>query len=269
MEELIRLLENPQLVASAKAAGLLIPRILPILVLTPLFGGNVLPRRFRIGVTLLLVIVLLPGLAHIGPVQELSGPFFVFYAAKELLIGLTLAEMIRLMYHAFVSFGALVDLARGATIANVYDPVTQQQESILGSFFLQATIVLFLTLGGHRVVIEALSDSMIALPPHEMLPPRLVGQPAVTQMLSLLAELFIIAVRLATPALAVIVLLDVVLGLLNKVAPQIQVYFLGLTAKSVLGLLIVLLSVVVIIDLANEHFSHVMRAVRQWFTGAS
>ncbi|MEX2215508.1 MAG: flagellar biosynthetic protein FliR [Phycisphaeraceae bacterium] len=268
MNQWTAILNDPQLAALFKSGGLLLARILPIIILTPMLGGNLLPKRLRIGVSMLLVLALLPALspAVVGA-ANLSGITYFLYFGKELLIGLTMAKMIDLLYQTFVAFGSIVDLSRGATIASVFDPISQQQESILGLFFMQCGIVLFLALGGHMVVIEALADSVTTMPPTQLLPARLQGATAVTQILVLFGEMLIVAVKLAAPVLAVILLLDVVLGLLNRVAPQVQVYFLGLTAKSFLGLLIVFMSIIVVMDLFREHMRTVLRAIRQWISG--
>jgi len=196
--------------------------------------------------------------------QNVTGIDYFALAAKELLIGLTLSTMILIMYHTFTAFGAVIDVTRGATIANVLDPATQQQQSIMGTFFLQTAIVLFLTIGGPHVVIDAWGDSMTSMPVYEPLPQHLVGEQAGMQMIALSAELFVVAIRLAAPAFLVLVLLDVVLGLLNRVAPQVQVYFLGLTVKGTLGLLMVFLSLEVTFGLFHEHFVTILQAIKRW-----
>lgn len=251
------LLENPQLRAALQAGGLLLGRVLPLVVFTPMLGGQVLPARLRIGISLLLVLVLLPAVAPVAPV-DLTSVQFAGLAFKEALVGLTLATMILLMYHAFTTFGAIVDVARGSTLANIYDPTTQQQQPVLGSLFLQAAIVLFLTLGGHRVVIEALGKSLDVIPLFDAAPPGMGGIPL---FLAMLTELLVVAIRLAFPVILVILLLDVVLGLLNKVAPQVQVYFLGLTIKTSLGLAAVLLGLLMTIDLMRVHFVTVLERI--------
>ena len=248
------LLENPQLRAAAQAGGLLIGRVMPLVVFTPMLGGPVLPARLRVGISLLLVMVLLPAVAPATPV-ELTTAEFAGLAFKEALVGLTLATMILLMYHAFTTFGAIVDVTRGATLANVYDPATQQQQPVLGTLFLQTAIVLFLTLGGHRVVIEALGQSLQTIPLFDAAPPGLSATPL---FLAMLTELLVVAIRLAFPVILILLLLDVVLGLLNKVAPQVQVYFLGLTIKTSLGLAAVLLGLLLTVDLMRVHFVTVL-----------
>ncbi len=264
MEDLIRFYENPQARAIAGAAALLIPRVLPVVLLTPIVGGNLLPRRMRVGLTLFLIMVLTPAVIPQALAAPPVGIGYWALAAKELLIGLTLSTMVLIMYHTFSAFGAVIDVARGATIANVFDPATQQQQSILGTFFLHVAIVLFLSIGGLHVVINALADSLVAMPVYEPLPARLVGEQAALQILALSGELFVTAIRLAAPALIVLVLLDIVLGLLNRVAPQVQVYFLGLTVKSTLGLFMVFLSLGVTFALFYEHFGEFLRSIRQW-----
>lgn len=264
MEEIFRFYDNPQTRAVAATAGLLLPRILPVVIFTPIFGGNVLPRRLRFGICLMFVMLLLPAAAMQGNAYELTAMQYMAFLAKEIIIGVTLYAIILIMYQTFVAFGAVLDVARGTTIANIFDPSTQQQQSLFGTFFLQTAIVLFLTIGGAHVVIEAWADSLTRMPVFEMLPARLVGQAAAVQVLSLVGDLFVVALQLSMPAFVVLVLLDIVLGVLNKVAPQIQVFLLGLTIKSTLGVLMVFLSLGVTWTLFGEFFVDMMNTLRQW-----
>lgn len=258
MHDLMAMLDGPKATAAMQTAALLLPRILPLVVFTPMLGGSVLPARLRIGISLLLVAIFMPTLTPPAPVELASGEFLALIV-KEALIGLTLATIVMIMYHTITSFGALVDLARGATIASVFDPFSKQQQSLLGAFFLQVAVVLFLTLGGHLVIIEALGQSLISMPLYELAPVDLTGAAMTTGMIGLLTKLFVVAIQLTAPVLLVVVLLDVVLGLLNRVAPQIQVYFLGLTIKPALGVLIVFTGLIVSFDLFRGFFADVLR----------
>lgn len=245
---------------SLQTVGLLLGRIIPIVAFTPLFGGEAVPRRMRLGLAILLAIGLLPGFL---PLFDRPAPWlgFSLLALKEALIGLALALFLNVFFEIFSAFGALVDLSRGATMANILDPLTKSQESPLALFFLQMAIVLFFAIGGHRLLLEAIADSFVVLPPQQTLPPHLWGTAAAFNFISLVADLFLIAFRLAAPVLLVVLLLDVALGLINRVAPQIQVNFVGMEIKGSVGVFIVLASLALIV---NNEFPAILRAMRQW-----
>ena len=108
--------------------------------------------------------------------------------------------------------------------------------------FLLMAVVMFFVVGGHLVLIEALGQSFVFAPPYAAIPPQLANDAAITTLLRLLGDLFVIALQLALPVMVVMFLLDFVLGLLNRVAPQIQVFFLGISAKATVGILVLFLT---------------------------
>jgi flagellar biosynthetic protein FliR len=265
MDELQRLLEAPGLKGAAQVGALLFVRLMPIVAFTPVFGGPIVPRRLRVGLALLLTVSLLP---PFYPTFERVIPPMQYAAliAKEAVVGMTLTLFLVVLFETLAAVGAVVDLSRGATLANVLDPMTQNQQSILAVFFTQLAVVLFLSVGGIQILVRALADSFVLLRPQQLLPARLVGPGAAGEAVGLVADLFLLAVRLAAPTLVVLFLLDFALGVINRVAPQIQVYFLGLTTKGVVGLLIVFLGLGLFVDLMVEHFGRILQAMRDWVT---
>jgi type III secretory pathway component EscT len=80
----------------------------------------------------------------------------------------------------------------------------------------------------------------------------------------LVGELFVIAIRLGAPAIAVVVLLDFGLAVINRIAPQVQVFFLGMTVKGTLGILVVLLAMGLTFELIVDRFGELLHALRAW-----
>jgi flagellar biosynthetic protein FliR len=197
-------------------------------------------------------------------------PTYTILLAKEAVVGISLAFFIMILFEALAAIGALIDLARGATMANVLDPLTQNQQSIIAMFFTQLAIVLFLSIGGIQMLFRALGDSFVLLPPQRLLPSfNVVGPSAADSPIALVGELFLIALKIGAPVVIVILLLDFALSVINRVAPQIQVYFLGMTVKGTLGLLIVLLALGLTVDLFVSHFAEALHALRAWTSSAS
>jgi flagellar biosynthesis protein FliR len=110
-------------------------------------------------------------------------------------------------------------------------------------------------------MLEALGDSFVVLKPGDPLPLRLLGTATTFNFISLTADLFLIAFRLSTPVLVVLLVLDVALGLTNRVAPQIQVNFVSMEIKASLGLFVILVTFALLI---NVEFPVVIQAVRRW-----
>lgn len=231
---------DPELVRLGQLLLLLVLRILPVISFTPLFGGPETPPQFRMGFSVLIAVALvLPAsVSYPGPV---AGDLFLALAAKEAFLGGSVAILVRILFDLLTSSGALVDVARGATIANVLDPASGEQRSLVSVFLGMAVPTLFLTAGGHRVLLAAFGDGLAEYPPGALAPPGLEGRPllgaeAALAVGDLFVDAFVLAVRLALPVVALLFVVDVALGFLNRVAPRVQVFFLGMTLKGSLGL---------------------------------
>lgn len=219
---------------------LLFTRLLPIVVFTPLFGGANASRRFRIGLTVVLTLVLLPNYALGQPVPGTDGAFLRLLVL-EALIGISIAVAVMIVFEMLAATGAVVDLSRGATIANVISPLTMQRTSVSATFLMQVFVVVFVSAGGLRLFIRGLASSLALLPPGSALPDRFRGAGGVLAFANLFGDLFAMAVQMAMPVVLVVLIVDTSLGLLNRVTPRIQAYFMGLTIKATLGILILFL----------------------------
>lgn len=254
-EHIQALMESVLAASILQMTGLVLARLLPMMALTPIFGGQMIPARFRFGVSMVFTLALLPGVLP-TPLMLVAWPFYLLLLAKEFVVGLVLAMFMLVLFQAMAAAGALIDLSRGAASATLLAPHVGGQQSVLGHFKMQLAIVLFLTLRGHAVLFNALGDSFITLRPDQMLPAGMMGvhSGSAMVMIELVSDLFVVALRLAAPVLVVVFLLDVCLGLINRVAPQIQVFFLGLTIKGTLGILVVFLALGLMIDVMRNEF---------------
>lgn len=223
------------------SALLVLLRLLPIVFLTPVFGGEGTPRRYRIGLAMFLSLGLAP-IALPAVLAEGASPVTPPLLIGEFLIGVTIGVLVRMVFDLLGAVGSLIDGARGAMSAQLFDPLTKTSTPPLALFFSQLALVLFFAAGGHRLLFEALDASFVAAPPGDVFAQsRLLGG-AGEAALRMLGELFLIAVSLAAPVFAVLLVVDVALGLANRAAPQIQVFFLGMSIKGVVGIGVVLLT---------------------------
>ena len=236
-----------RLISSVLAATLVLARLLPIVALLPVFGAPHTPRRYRTGLAIVLTLVIWPALP-LPSREPLGVAMMAILLAKEATIGLTIAVLIRMLFDLLAAAGAVIDDSRGASAARLFDPTAQQQTSMLSSFFLHLLVLIFVSTGGHRELVGGLADSFAAFPILETIPERWQGASAATQVTSLLGELFRVAVIVAAPVMVVLFGVDVALALLNRAAPQIQVFFLSLVLKPWLGLAITFLTLGLVYD---------------------
>jgi type III secretory pathway component EscT len=225
------------------AVGLGAARTVPVTWLVSPLGGGRVPSMARVAFGLLLASLAAPalgaavtraGLAHVG-----GGLLFVVLA-RELLVGFGLGLVVSFAFRAAETAGHLVDVLRGASLAEVLVPTTEERASPVAALYgLLATLV-FLELGGVPRLLAALLASYEAVPLAGSLAPASLRAAASVVVVSS-ARLLEAALALAAPVVVALWLTDLALGMVARVAPQVPVYFVGLPAKGLLAVGVVLL----------------------------
>jgi type III secretory pathway component EscT len=170
---------------------------------------------------------------------EISFDFsFMLFFLKELLLGFILGFLAMVPFLTAQMAGSLIDFQRGASSLQVSDPTTQTQTGPVGllcNFFL---IAVFFLLNGPFLFLNAVADSYTIIPVDKLIDPSffLLKGTFFEQITSLAGRMMRIAAQLAAPALIGILLTDLFLGIANRLAPQVQIVFLGIALKSWVGL---------------------------------
>jgi flagellar biosynthetic protein FliR len=248
--------------------ALLSARILPTVFLAPFLGGQKIPMRAKVALSLALAAIALPG--HLDQVGEESVrlPSFVFLALKEVFIGFMLGYIAALGFLAVQSAGRYLDTAMGNQMAQVLAPQTETQVSPLGQLKFQLVVVVFVLLGGHRLFLEAVFDSFTLLPVDSS--PTAAGvQFAALQAIRLSGRVLALTLQLVAPAAVTVFLVDVVLGILNRVAPQINVFFLGMPLKPLVGLFVLAITFAYFMRLLPGTLAEIIGGVRDLFAGVA
>ncbi|MFN0064355.1 MAG: flagellar biosynthetic protein FliR [Myxococcaceae bacterium] len=234
--------------------ALMAARIIPVLALTPFLGGETTPTEVKIGLSLALAVILFPVVQERISNVPIAAIPYIALLLKELFIGVALAFIVEMVFEAARAAGHLVDTAAGAAMAQVMVPQLQQQVTIFSSLKFQLSVVLFLTLNGHHVVIQALGDSFLTLP-LDQFPAFSAGRWAFFDLIGrVFGHLLLVAVMLSAPALIATFLTDLALGMINRVAPQIQVFFISMSVKPVVAAAVVLLSAHLLLERMQVEF---------------
>lgn len=225
--------------------ALITSRMLPMVQIIPYLGGQVVPQTVKMGLAVALVILVYPAV-WMQP-GALSLPDSTFAIAmlvmKEIFVGLTLGFVCALAFDAVRMAGQIIDNSAGLTQATTMVPQLPERVSPTSNFIFQLTIVVFFALGGHRVFLWALTQSFVVLPPQGAIDLGEGLTEVALVVLRLTADTIALGVLLSFPVLAAILLVNLFLALVNKSAPQINVFFLGMPLKAVLASAIVLLSI--------------------------
>lgn len=218
-------------------------RLLPIMLLAPFFGSKVLPHPVKVALAICLFVIFLPLLMQITTTQVDFNVWLLFLLAKEVFIGFILGLMISLPFFILQSAGIIIDHQRGGSSLMVNDPSMQSQASPLGLLYNHVFLFIFFTINGPFLFIEAVITSYELIPPDQLLNPNFFfhESPFWQTQFGLLGRFMTMTVQMASPGLITILMTDVFLGIVNRLAPQIQITFLGMPLKSLLALAIVCL----------------------------
>lgn len=185
---------------------------------------------------------------------------FVFYLAYEALIGLGLGFVVLLFFSLFRMAGQMIDMMMGLQMASVFDPQLGSPATLMGQLYYLLALVYYLTINGHHHLFLALSKS------YELIPVgggRFFTDVSVFLLAEMFYGVFALAFQIAAPAIVVVVITDISLGLVSKTVPQLQVFIVGLPLKISLGLIAVYLTLPflgpVLEDIFKELYNDLIR----------
>lgn len=229
--------------------GLILARTLPLVFFAPFLGGGLAPSEVKMGLSVAIAILVWPVAREAMPVMVPSTAMpFMLLMAKETLIGTCMGFSASHIFTAMEVAGRLTDTARGAAMGEVMVPSTKLRATVLGSLFQQLLVVFFATLGGYRLFFEAYFNSFVQLP----LTGGINMAPGYNNLIEFMcrtsANTLYIGLILAAPSLAATFIADLVFGILNRVAPQLNAYFLSMPVKAMGALAMLLLGLPAIID---------------------
>lgn len=164
---------------------------------------------------------------------------YILLIAGEISIGLVIGFCAAIPFWALDMAGFLIDTLRGSSMASVLNPLLGSQSSLFGLLFTQVFSVLFLMGGGFNELLTALYKSYDILPPGGSLHFGPGAMKFVGQQWQLMYELFL---RFSMPAMVIILLVDMAMGLINRSAQQLNVFFLAMPIKSAFVLLMLIIS---------------------------
>lgn len=222
---------------------LFLARILPMIAMAPFFGSKILPHPVKVCFAICLFVIFLPRLVSLTttPLDYNVNLLFLFF--KEIFIGVAMGFMISMPFTIVSSSGIIIDHQRGGASLMINDPTVQNQSSPLGTLFNYVAIYLFFYIDGPFLFIDGILNSYDIVPPDVFLNPGIFHPSATFYniMITIFQKVMVISIQLAAPALLAILMTDVFLGIANRLAPQVQITFLGMPLKSLLALVVVCL----------------------------
>lgn len=200
------------------------------LAVCPPFNGRLIPARIKALLALTLALPATPKL--VDKVPRLTADGLIVSCVEQVAVGVALGFVTALFFAAVQAAGDMIDVFGGFSLAYAFDPLSTTQSSVFGRFYNLTAVTLLFATEGHLLILRGFLNSYDTLP--------LDGTLSLTTLTRLLSDgvgqMFLAAMQIAGPLIAVLFLTDIAFGLLNRVAPALNAFSLGFPAKIFLTL---------------------------------
>jgi len=232
-------------------------RVAAVLTTMPVFGANTVSRRIRLYLAVAITVCIVPGLPPMPQVNPLD-PSGMLLIAEQIIVGSMLGLSLQLFFQVFTIAGQIIAVQMGMAFASMVDPTNGVSSAVIGQFFTMLVTLLFLSMNGHLVVFEVLTESFTTLP---------VGHALFTgnlwELVLRMGWVLGAALLLVLPAITALLVVNIGFGVMTKAAPQLNIFSIGFPLILVTGMVILWISMA---DLLNQYQPLAADAL-QWLRG--
>ncbi len=210
---------------------LVLSRTSGLMLAAPIFSSTGIPRLVRALLAVVMALLVTPVFlgTSLPPVVNLVD--YGRLVAGEVLLGLLLGLGINILFAGTQVAGQLISQMSGLTLADVASPGFDDNQSVFSQLFYFVTLAVFVAIGGHRIMIEALLDTFAWAPPGH----AVFGNSYAEVLIEIMGQSFALGVRAAAPIVTVLLLSTVLLGLITRTLPQINIIAVGFGLNSLLS----------------------------------
>lgn len=236
-----------QLLAWIAAAVYPFVRIAALIATAPILGDSSVPRRVKVGLAIFVTIVVAPSIGEVPNAVLMSGDGFLLIG-RQILVGAAMGFSMRLAFAAIEYAGDLIGFQMGLGYATLLDPETNDQTPLIGSLLRYFASLAFLVANGPLMMIAGVSESFNGLP--------ISGSGGLFgdwHMLVLQgATVFGLALHMALPVVAALLVTNVALGVMTRAAPQLNLFSIGFPITITVGLVVLVVSMPVVLGIAES-----------------
>mgnify|MGYP000881317556 CR=1 FL=1 len=239
---------------------LVFARMSGMILLNPLFARRNVPNQVRMGLVLALTLLISPTLPR-APVAALSDIEVIFAIYKELFVGMLCGLVFQFFYYMLFFVGDMLDMQMGLSMAKVFDPGTSIQMSVTGNLLGIIFVLYIFVTDSHLLLIKLFASSYTIVP---------LGAAGLTAnvgsfLISLFSSVFSLAVRLSLPFVVAAFTLEVSMGILMKLIPQIHVFVINIQMKLAMGILLLLLFAQPVASFLDNYMSVMFENIQRVF----
>lgn len=207
-------------------------RILGLIMVAPVFGHRAVPKRVKIGLGIFITLTVAPTLPPM-PDVGLGSWDGLFILVQQLLIGMAIGFIMRVIFAAVEAAGEIVGLQMGLGFASFFDPQSAGQTLVISQFFNLLAVLLLLAVNAHLLLLGVLVDSFQSLP----ISPRPLSAAGFFNVAAYGSTVFAVGLQLALPLIAILLMTNLALGILTRSAPQLNIFAIGFPITLGVGLI--------------------------------
>lgn len=236
----------------------ILARIAAFIYTAPFFSLNTVPQRVKVGLSAVLAYLVFT----IFPYEPLSysGTLgYLILVAMNVLAGLVLGLFANISTHILSFAGQVMDMQIGFSMATEYDPATRNTVSLTSNIYNYAVLLIMLVSRLHYYIIEAVVDSFELIPMNGVV----LNTGIYKLMVQYIVDFCIIGFRIALPVFAAIMIANAVLAILAKVAPQMNMFVIGIQLKVLIGLAVLVVITAQLDSISDFVFDQMLSMLRQ------
>jgi flagellar biosynthesis protein FliR len=213
-------------------------RIGGLMLFAPMLGSAKIPKRVKALFAVILALGLTASIPRPAQLPDTTWGVAIGIGG-EMMFGLAMGMILSFVFISTQWAGQMIGQQMGLNMGEVVDPQFSGASSVIGDFYYFLTLVIFLFVGGHREMIRGIRDSFDSLP--------LLSVGINASVLNLVIQMFAtattLAMRLAAPVLVTMLIVDLTLGFIGKTMPQLNVMASGLSIKSMIGIIVIMIGI--------------------------
>lgn len=241
-------------------------RIGGIMLPVPIFGSNNIPVNIKVWFILLLSIVMVPvNLGKFDPNLIDSFANLAYYATSEFVIGLSYGLISSVFLNAVYLAGAIIDMNIGLSIISVISPQDEQEIPVSANILYLLAVMIFLATDMHHILIRGIMETFTIIP----VGTGIFDFSQATVFNQYIATSFNIGVQLAAPFILTMLIIDIILGLLSKAMPAMNIFVLGMPLKILIGLVMYLILMPYYGNQIHQLFEMMFQMMNSYIRGIS
>ncbi len=219
----------------------------------PIIVGNQTPVRIKSGLAFMVALVMFPIMSPAVDPVILAPVNFLLLLVNEVLLGSMIGLVARMVFTAVEYGGTVIGYQMGFAAANVFDPSSERQIELISQFQNVFAILIFLAIDGHFIFLQVAARS------YEVLPPGVfnVSGDAIPYLMELSARIFSIGMQFSAPLLAILLLSGLILGILARVFPQLNVFLLSFPINIATAFTVIALTLPLVVILLRREFDDI------------